>query len=320
MNEVILDGFVFQMISWIASHLITIMTVIMVLAVIMRLLIYFTVMREAWFVNEFEKRVYQALSRLSLRENLSFFSMTKAILQKTYYEIFELRAKYGRRRPDQLMSGSDRIFLIREGVGRIIMDFMRQAKYLRKDQSRPRFLELSKTIFMNNPVFGKVIGIFPIDFYSNLIGILPGIFVVMGIFGTFIGIVQGLPALSGMDVTNADQSKLVMDKFLESVAFAMNSSIVGILYSIIMSFINAILNPDSVYYALINKFTASLELLWNKAETNEIDDLDIEFVEAGDSIDRDILTENPNPSEMFDNDNRVLTGLPVDLKDDDVAS
>lgn len=279
------QGLLYDAIGVIADNLIGIMVAIFILAIISRWLVHVVVSRQNWFVKEFEKRVHRNLPEFSHRKNTSFFNLTRHLLQKTYYEVFELRRLKARRRPDKFMSIYDRSFMIQEGAARLVMDFLRQARYLRRDHQQPKFLELSKTIFENNPIFGRVFGIFSVSLVNSLLAILPGIFVVGGIFGTFLGIMHGLPSLSQMDVTNAEVSKNVMDIFLVKIAFAMNSSIVGILLSILMNLINATFTLENRFFNTVDIFTAAIEIIWNKADNNNITKEDIAFVQARDTMD-----------------------------------
>jgi len=264
-----------------------------------------TVKRQSWFVREFEKRVYRALPALSNHTDLSFFHVTKNSLQKTYHEIFELRRMHGRRHPDQVMSVNDRIFLVQEGIARIVMDFLRHARYLEKHHDHPKFLEISKSVFENNPVFGRLFGVFSVSLINNILNILPSLFVIGGIFGTFLGIIDGLPALGGMDVTDSTASKEVMDSFLMNIAFAMNSSIVGILLSVLMTIINTTTAPENTYYSIVNRFTTAIELLWNKADHNIISAADAQFIEARDRMDME-AGEALKFAEQFERDHLLL--------------
>ena len=166
-------------------------------------------------------------------------------MQKTYYEIFELRKRYGRRHPDQVMGINDRLFMVQEGTARIILDFLRQAQYLEKHQDHPKFLEMTKSVFEHNPFFGRLFGYISVNMLNNILNVLPGLFVIGGIFGTFLGIMEGLPTLGGMDVTDSTTSKAVMDSFLVKISFAMNTSIAGILLSVCMTILNTLLSPKT---------------------------------------------------------------------------
>lgn len=278
-------GSLFDAIVFLANNLIPIMIVGFGFAIPFRILIYITVQRQSWFVKELEKRVYRVLSHLSHDEEVSFFTILKDTMQKTYHEIFELRRKYGRRHPDQIMTLNDRIFMVQEGTARIILDFLRQARYLEPQHDHPKFLEISKAVFEHNPIFGRLFGYIPVNLLNSFLNILPGLFVIGGIFGTFLGIMEGLPALGGMDVTDSVASKAVMDNFLNKISFAMNTSIVGILLSVLMTVANTLLSPDNVYYTVINRFTNTIEIVWNKAAHNIISHHDAAFVEARDRLD-----------------------------------
>jgi hypothetical protein len=298
-------GFLYSVISFTANNLITMMLVGFALALVFRILIYIMVKREAWFVREFEKRVYRVLPALSNHSDLSFFHVIKNTLQKTYHEIFELRRRYGRRHPDQIMSVNDRVFMIQEGTARVIMDFLRHARYLEKHHDHPKFVEIAKSVFENNPVFGRLFGLFSLNLLNNVMNILPGLFVIGGIFGTFLGIMEGLPSLGGMDVTDSEASKQVMDAFLTKISFAMNTSIVGIMLSVLMNVVNTVLAPENFYYSIITRFTAAIEILWNKADHNMISAQDAHFVEARDRMDIE-AGEALKFGEQFNQDNSLL--------------
>src|SRR5690606_19878879 len=89
-----------------------------------------------------------------------------------------------------------------------------------------------------------------------------------GIFGTFMGIVNGLPKLGGMNLQDVEMSKQVMDQFLWEVSFAMNSSIIGIFLSVSMTFFNTIFSPDKLFVSLVDRFEASLDLIWYRSDNN----------------------------------------------------
>ncbi len=284
MNSSWIAGFYQGMVSFAADNLLFLMVTCFFVGVGMRMLVYYTVRRELWFIKEFEKRTLTALSEHNY-PNISFFNLTKSVLQKTYFELFELRHRNMRRRYDQLSSVSDRAFLVKEGAARVVMDFLRQARYLRRDQTRPTFINLSKTVFEQNPVFGRLFGIISISQVANLLHILPNLFVIGGILGTFVGIMSSLPSLGGMDVADPEATKNIMNGFLTQIAFAMNTSIAGIIFSVLLTLINSIFSHEGIYYALVNKFTSSIEVLWNKADNNDLYDEDLAFVEACDRVD-----------------------------------
>jgi hypothetical protein len=256
------------------TALMPLMCVVSLAALTVRLIIYLTVKAESAFAMEFEKRVHKYLADPSYEPNLSsFHELTKRLLERTYEEHYNLRRKYRRRRFDQITSITDRIFLIVEGASRLIADTLSQTKYLRKDGQPPRFIDIAKFVFESNPVFNRVLGLFPLGMFNDILNILPGLFVVGGIFGTFLGVMGALPELSHIDINDVVKTKSIMDKFLLSMAFSMGTSIVGIVFSVALTILNAMLNPEGIYYSMVNKFTSALEFLWNDTTNNDVVDM-----------------------------------------------
>lgn len=234
-----------------------------------RFLVYFTVRRQEWFANEFEKRVNRWLDQqTSETEGLSFSLATKKLLEKTFYEIFETRAKLKRRRGDTVMSTSDRLFLIKQGTAWLVHDVLKQIKFLKWSNQTPKILNVTKNTFQKNPCFNKIFGIIPVGGANDLLNILPGLFVIGGIFGTFLGVMKGLPSLSAMDLNDVDKTKLIMDNFLNDIAHAMSASLMGIFFSVCMTVFNSVFNPERVFGDVIEKFEHSLDLIWNRSDNN----------------------------------------------------
>ncbi len=238
------------------------------LAVIMRLLITVTIHRQKRFVKEFVKRVHQDIMA-NPDPRGSFYTHVKRALTRTYFENFELRARYKRRNEDHIMTVGDRVFLIQDGIIRLIDDFLQHIRYLRKESGhQPDFHEISNSVLGSNPIFNRVLGIFSLSRTNDMLNILPSIFIVGGIFGTFLGIMRALPELTAMDITNAEASKIVIDNFLIKISFALSTSILGIVLSIIMSFLNTLLSPTNTYVEIVDAFNSASEILWNKSEDN----------------------------------------------------
>lgn len=261
-----------------------IMGAFFIVAVIVRVLIHFTVKRHEWFAIEFEKRVNQFVESQDPGEvqDVSFYVLSKKYLEKTYYEIFELRDRMQRRRPDRMMRVGDRVFLIKQGCAWLVKDILKQLKFLKWTQDTPKMLNITRTTFNHNPCFNRIFGIFPIGVMNDLVSILPGLFVVAGILGTFLGIRGGLTALGSMSVENLDATRKVMDHFLQEIAFAMGSSIVGITFSLMLHVINTIFNPDRVFSSMMDRFESALDLLWYRSDNNNFPSNNVPFNEHRD--------------------------------------
>jgi len=236
-----------------------------------RILIYYTVKREYWFVTEFEKRMLRAIDFSKTSGNLSFYVVVKRLLEKTFYEVFEQRSVMKREYIDHILSPSDRIFLVQQGCAYLVRDTVKRTALLKKnDEGLKELEEVSRGVLQNNVCFSKLFGIFSVTTLNSFISQLAGLFVVFGIFGTFLGIMRALPELSGMDINDAVGSKAVMEGFLAEVAFSMSASVIGILCSVLLQTINAFFNPEEVFYDVVDKYHDALVYLWRRCETNEV--------------------------------------------------
>ena len=102
-----------------ADFLLPAMVCAFAVAVALRFLVTFTVSRELWFAKEFDKRVMKFLGDSVELKELSFYVLAKHLLEKTYYELFEVRGILKRRKPDAVSSLTDRLFLIQHGCARL---------------------------------------------------------------------------------------------------------------------------------------------------------------------------------------------------------
>ncbi|MFN7905323.1 MAG: hypothetical protein ACK5P5_09070 [Pseudobdellovibrionaceae bacterium] len=251
------------------------MIVLLGFAVFFRYFIYKTVKRHEWFAMEFERRVneFMETENPNGKKHTSFYMLCKKLLERSFYESFELRDRLHRRKRDKVESFWDRQFLVRPGSAWLVRDLLKQIRYVKFSSENPKMLNITKATFQQNPYFNRVFGVFNIGSFNDFINILPGLFVIGGILGTFIGIVSGLPKLGGMNLADMEVSKTVMDGFLVEVAVAMNSSILGIACSLVMTVLNTIYSADRVYSSTIDRLESSLDLLWYRSENNHFVEL-----------------------------------------------
>lgn len=251
-----------------------------------RSIIFYTVRRHEWFAKEFEKRVNQYMEGEipGKSEKVSFYVLSKKILERTYYEVFEVRDRMKRRRPDSVMSMTDRIFLVRQGCAWLVKDILKQLKFLKWNDNNPKMLNITKATLQHNPCFNRVFGLIPMVGLNDVIGILPGMFVIAGILGTFIGIAGGLQELGTMNLQDLENTKNIMDRFLQEIAFAMKTSIAGILFSLLSHISNTILSPERSYVSMVDRFEAALDLLWYRSDNNNFPANDRPFDEHRDAV------------------------------------
>lgn len=259
-----------QIIQWFILLLPYAMAVVFAIGAFMRAMVYFTVKRHEWFSREFERRVnrYVDGETPGQTHGVSFYQLAKRMLERTYYEVFEVRDRSARRSPDRVMAVSDRLFLIKPGCAWLVKDILKQLKFLKWTEETPKLLNITKATFQHNPCFNRVFGIIPIGALNDVLSILPGLFVIAGILGTFLGIRGGLESLGSMNLADLETTRKVMDNFLHEIAFAMASSIVGISFSLALHIWNTMFSPDRVFVSMVDRFESALDLLWYRSDNN----------------------------------------------------
>ncbi|MCM2281707.1 MAG: hypothetical protein NDI61_07660 [Bdellovibrionaceae bacterium] len=256
---------------------------VFLLAVTVRYLIYYTVSRHEWFAYEFEKRVSRYLDAEVAGSRQSFYVLVKRLMEKTFYEIFETRDRLKRRKPDKVMSMADRVFLVRQGCAWIVRDTMKQARHLRWGE-HPHFINITKVVFHKNPCFNRLLGVIPTGGLNDVLNLLPSLFVIVGIFGTFIGVMKGLPALGEIKPSEAEKAAEIMKTFVNDIAMSMGTSVVGIFSSVMMNVANTVFSPEKAFVGVIDRFENSLVLLWNRANSNDIPRDGASFDENRDAV------------------------------------
>ncbi len=142
-------------------------------------------------------------------------------------------------------------------------------------QTQPNFSELTQRILGQDPHWSTMFKKVPIDGVSRLIDIMPGLFVVFGVFGTFVGISMALPEIAQIDFNNIDGSGETLSRFVTNTAYAMETSLAGIVFSVLMTVMNALFPIKDMRFRIHKKVETSLQTLWfhvqlsSKAE-NEI--------------------------------------------------
>lgn len=275
-----------QLVEYFVLGLPYIMMAVFVVGIFCRYMIWYTTKRHEWFSAEFEKRVarYIEKERPGDVKDASFYVLSKRLLEKTYYEVFAMRDRLKRRKGDKLMSVNDRVFLVKPGCAWLVKDILNQVKFLKWTKDTPKLLQITRSTFHHNPCFNRIFGIVPVDAANDMVSILPGLFVIAGILGTFIGIAGGLQDLGGMNMADLENTKNVMDRFLQEIAFAMKTSITGIVFSLAMHVFNTIFSPERTFVSMIDRFESSLDLLWYRADNNDFPRNDKDFDEHRDPV------------------------------------
>lgn len=144
-------------------------------------------------------------------------------------------------------------------------------------QTPPNFSELTQRILGQDSHWSTILKKIPVDGVSRLIDIMPGLFVVFGVFGTFVGISMALPEIAQIDFNNIDASGETLARFVKNTAYAMETSLAGIVFSVLMTVMNALFPIKEMRNRIHKKVETSLQTLWyhvqlsSKAENQMIE-------------------------------------------------
>lgn len=266
MNAQMLQNFIKNFINFLPYG----MGIVFCAAAFLRWTIYYTVRRHEWFARQVEKNVFKFIDSPAnkILKEASFYMLSKKVLEKSYYEAFAIRDRKTSDSVDHVMSMNDRIFLVKQGCAWLVKDILKQLMYLKWSKETPKLQQITRATLHRNPCFNKLFGIIPMGGINDLITILPGLFVVAGILGTFLGIKGGLVQLGGINMTDIDGTKTIMDSFLREISFAMASSVSGIAFSLALHIFNTSLSPERVFVSLVDRFESSMDLLWYRSDNN----------------------------------------------------
>jgi hypothetical protein len=224
---------------------------------------YYLLRSEADFSSAFETRTHRYLNReyQDMGHDRNFHQIVAYLLKKTFNESYILRRKqFRKRKEDPKVNTLNKMFLVETGAKSLIEDTLKQTRYHDAGKA-PNFRNISRFVYGSNPYFNKLWGVIPVGLMNNM-------FIIGGIFGTFLGISNGLPALKEIDPGDIVAAQATLADFLGSMTFAMYSSVVGIFLSVCFTILNAFTSLESVYMGSVDRYTQSLELLWKDTNSD----------------------------------------------------
>ena len=136
----------------------------------------------------------------------------------------------------------------------------------------PSFSQLTERVMNEDEHWSKLFGFMPIDGVTRILDVLPTLFIILGVFGTFIGISEALPEIARIDFNNLDSSGQTLAEFVISVTFAMRTSIAGIFFSIVLTLLNTIFPIDATREKTFEKVETALQILWYHLHTDNKDE------------------------------------------------
>lgn len=188
------------------------------------------------------------------------------ILNRTSAKLPERKLRSFKREKTEEKRGlpGARVSSVNEYVGgkNSLIHGLQSESHIFKGHHPPNFEDVTSRIMEKDLHWMKLKGILPIDKVARMIDALPGLFIVIGIFGTFLGISNALPQIAGIDFNNFEGSSGVLSAFVLDIAFAMKTSIAGILCSITLSLINTLFPIMSIREDISRSVETTLENLW----------------------------------------------------------
>lgn len=153
-----------------------------------------------------------------------------------------------------------------------------------KSPHPPNFIDLTHRVLDQDPNWRNVLRIMPVDSLNRGLDLLPNLFIVGGIFGTFVGITSALPMIAQIDITNLQGAAPVLNNFVEGVAYSMNTSIAGIVFSVIMTLMTSLFPLGSVRTEVSKNFENAMEFMWYRIHGNKLSDGEQKLVETLEAI------------------------------------
>ena len=267
--------------NFFSSYLIEVMGVLLVLGLIFRAASYKLSKREdayfSSFISEVEKALSASTNDKEEVEDVDQFLDT--ILKQVSDKLPTRSVRYGNFSRKKEEKDKDKInksaakSIARHRKTVSLRDFVHGEKSLFhsikgessifKSKYPPNFDDLTDRILEKDTNWNKLLNLFTVAPISRLNDILPGLFVVFGIFGTFIGISMALPKIAAIDFSNIEASGTILQEFVLNIAFAMKTSIAGILFSLITTVLNTMAPVGGLREKTFKKLSTSFEEIWN---------------------------------------------------------
>lgn len=133
----------------------------------------------------------------------------------------------------------------------------------------PNFGQLTDRVMNEDKNWSKLFGVLSIDGVTRMLDVLPTLFIIFGVFGTFIGISLALPEIARIDFNNLESSGQTLTDFVISVAFAMKTSVAGIFYSIILTLLNTFYPIEATREKTFDKVETVLQILWYHMQSDK---------------------------------------------------
>lgn len=274
-----------QYFSYFANHIIEVMVASLSIALVLRFLAYRAGQKNRNYFNTFsqalEKRLHEGERKRKISDVESW--MTE-LLDETLKQLPSRALRGG------INSSAARgSFRHHDKKGEMFSEYAEGKKSIQhaiksnidtfKSAHAPNYRELTTRVLNEDKKWRTVLRVLPVDTLSSMLAILPGLFIVGGIFGTFIGITAALPKVAAIDLNNLDAASPVLSAFVSDVAYSMNTSIAGIICSVVMTVLNTLFPFHSVRVEVQRNLERCFEQVWYRIHGSETSVAEKEMIE-----------------------------------------
>jgi hypothetical protein len=245
-----------------SSHLIPIMLAVLMVSLIMRYIAYKSGRTSQAYFNQFSRTVQKIFeekhrSTEEVEDVDRWITMT---LERVTAHLPDRNLRFSAASKKKRNSGES-LESYTSGKRSIILSVRGQIEVFRSIHP-PNYSELTRRILDQDKEWRTLLGFFPIDVFSRLFNVMPGLFVIGGIFGTFLGITSALPKIQGIDLSNLTEAAPLLNSFVADIGFSMRTSITGIFCSVVMSLVIAAFPLESVRRDVMRNMEHAFEQMW----------------------------------------------------------
>ncbi|HYX38720.1 MAG TPA: hypothetical protein VE954_36915 [Oligoflexus sp.] len=241
------------------SYLIEVMAVTCLIALFLRVVAYRTNRSNQAYFNAFAFSVIRHVEEEEAKnepvEDVDVWLENMLDSVKEHLPDRSLRFK------NSIGSRSERLTEYTNGKLSVVMAMKQQSDAL-KSPYPPNFMEVADRVLDQDKKWRSILGFMPVDALNRGLDVLPNLFVIGGILGTFVGITISLPLIGAIDITKLAEAGPILNQFVAGVALSMNTSIAGIVFCVIMTLVTALFPLNASRDEVAKNFERAVEVMW----------------------------------------------------------
>jgi hypothetical protein len=267
------------------NHLIELMTLVCIVALCLRVIAHRTNRSNQAYFNAFAhsviKHVEEEEAKKEPVEDVDIWLENMLNAVKEHLPDRTLRFK------KIVDNRSERLTEYTDGKQSVVLAIKQQADAL-KSPYPPNFSEMADRVLNQDKKWRSILGFLPMDALNRGLDVLPNLFVVSGILGTFIGITISLPLIAAIDITKLSEAGPILNKFVAGVAFSMDTSIAGIVFSVIMTLVTALFPINVSRDEVAKNFERAIEFMWYRIHGTKLSPAEQKMTQALEKLAHDM--------------------------------